>query len=128
MSAVGVYHRDYTWPALVALHGISVSYRRENVALGTVTLVKGRQGMEMASGGNIDMSVSIAVDEWFGLASDLVAIGVNPPLDHDRIVWVDSLSRTIIDELRVIKNSTRQSVSIDNEGVILQLFTVQVFV
>lgn len=112
---------DRMWPTLVAHHGLPISYDRNGVG-SSLTLVKGRRGIQLTS---TDYTTSMVVDEWFALASDLQALSLTEPQRGDRILWTDPIGRSVISEVH-LPGPTRQWDYVDPEGLIVQIYTVQV--
>lgn len=123
MTYLSQLHNSKLWPALARIHGIIVTYRRNGSVLGSLTLVKGRQNVELYSG---EMTISVLADEWVARRSELMAVGADRPEEHDRIEWADALGQNIICEVRLISRSERQWAPIDTEGNLVQVLTVEV--
>lgn len=109
------------WPTAIKHHGVSVTYVRNNVTFGPFTFVKGRQNIDPVDGGE-GFFASVIASEWYALTSELRIAGLNEPKAGDRLRWTDP-SGTLQEVELIASAGNRTWTYIDNEGVIVQLFT-----
>jgi hypothetical protein len=108
------------WPTLIDNFGVPVEYCKVGGGSASLTLVKGRRGIDPA---NLqDVFASKVADEWFALTTDLRAVGVPQPSLNDRIRWTTPFG-TIEECELYIASQGRGWDTIDNEGLISQIFT-----
>lgn len=112
---------DRMWPTLVAHHGALITYDRAGVTH-SLTAVKGRRSVEVAG---TDYSTTTVADEWFFLASDMIDAGLTEAERADFIRYTDPNSRPQTCEVH-LPGGRREWSYVDNEGAIVQVFTLQV--